>query len=594
MPHKPLPKPKLFLLLLVMPGILWFGVLAAGFKGLMTIRDNQDVARQDREQLSLGVQTIDLIDDIKCQSKSQIQAWKNILLRGTDPNQRTKYVQMFETKGQLVQDLLRQLPGQFQRLGLDRPILQQVNDLQEQHHALDVRYRAALQRFIDQLGTPASEREMAHAADNMVIDLDSATSEETDRLSDAVSQHVQRLVKQAGKRDEAWFAEETNQVAWALLGLGLVVLPISFFVVRNRVIRPITQMTAAIEQVANGNLKQRVASQNVDELSRMRTSFNRMTEELDRIHSGLQDERDKLTTIIVAAQEGIVVTDRQGEVVLINPAAERLLQKSAAQIMHEGFLNLLDDPEYLRAYLDQSGVDMPSTVLYQNRVLSVYASTIHTPDDILVGSAALFRDITEEKQLEKQLRTLSNTDALTGLHNRRRLDEIINDEFSRAKRYQQDMAVLMLDVDHFKRFNDEHGHDQGDRVLQAVADVIQSSCRDVDFPCRYGGEEFCLILPSTSLEGAKRMAERLRSGVEQMAVNGLQVTISVGVAIYPLVGPDPEALQKAADAALYLAKRTGRNRYCVAEPEAEPEAEPAAEPVAEAEPPLSYTAHGHS
>ena len=206
-------------------------------------------------------------------------------------------------------------------------------------------------------------------------------------------------------------------------------------------------------------------------------------------------------------------------------------------------------------------------MVHHDRVLNVYANTIRTPDGILIGSAALFRDITEEKQLEKQLRNLSNTDALTELHNRRRLDEILGDEFSRARRYHQSLAVLMLDVDHFKRFNDEHGHDQGDRVLQAVARVMKDSCRDVDYPCRYGGEEFCLILPSTSLEGAKRMAERLRFGIEHMMVDGLQVTTSVGVAIYPLVGQSPEELQKAADMALYQAKQAGRNRYCVAQEE---------------------------
>jgi diguanylate cyclase (GGDEF)-like protein/PAS domain S-box-containing protein len=323
-------------------------------------------------------------------------------------------------------------------------------------------------------------------------------------------------------------------------------------------------MTHAIEQVAQGNFAQQVEAQTMDELSRMSLAFNHMSTELDRIHSGLQSERDKLTTIIVAAQEGIVVTDRTGKVALINPAAERLLEKSSEQIAGEGFLNLLDDSDYMTAYLAQSGIEIPSTVVYHNRVLSFYAATIHSPDGAHIGSAALMRDVTEEKRLEKQLRDLSNTDSLTGLHNRRRMEETLSEEFSRAKRYKLPLSVLMLDVDHFKRFNDQYGHDQGDRVLQSVARVMQNTCRDVDSPCRYGGEEFCLILPSTGLDGAARMAERVRSNVENHRVDGLQVTISIGVAVFPTVGQDAESLKKLADEALYHAKRSGRNRYCIA------------------------------
>ncbi|MBF0460572.1 MAG: diguanylate cyclase [Magnetococcales bacterium] len=559
-----LTKPRLSLLILVIPGILWFGVLVAGFQGLMTIRDNQTIARQDREQLNLGVQTVNLIGDMQFHIKAQIQAWRNLLLYGQDPARRAEYGQVFATREQSVQNLLKRLSSDLQRLGVDDYDLQRVSELREQHRTMGTHYRAALQLFIDRLAANATVGDASHAADQLFVGQDTVASDKTDQLAEAVTGHVQNLVKLAGERDDAWFSGEARRVAVVLIGLGLVVLPFSFFVVRNQVIWPITLMTAAIEQVANGNLKQRVSAQKVDELSRMSLSFNRMTEELDRIQSGLQEERDKLTTIIVSAQEGIVVTDRQGEVVLINPAAERLLQKTPERIHQEGFLRLLDDPDYLRAHLERSGNEIPSTIVYLNRVLNICASTIHTPEGIPIGSAALLRDITEEKRLEKQLRSLSNTDALTGLHNRRRLDEILNDEFSRARRYQQSLAVLMLDVDHFKRFNDEHGHDQGDRVLQSVAGVMQKSCRDVDSPCRYGGEEFCLILPNTSQEGAQRLAERLRARVEQMRVDDLQVTTSVGVAVYPPLGQSPAELLKAADAALYQAKETGRNRCCVA------------------------------
>ncbi|MEO5350160.1 MAG: diguanylate cyclase [Magnetococcus sp. YQC-3] len=565
MPRSSFPKPRLFLLILVMPGVLWCGVLAAGLLGLLAIQNNQEIARQDRELLRHGVEAINQVRAVQSHFKSQVQAWKNVLLRGGDPDKRAVYMRKFATEEQVVAQNLETLPPLLGHLGLEESAARRVQTLLEQHRALGIHYRSALHIYLNEIATAATAGGAAQVADAMVIGQDGATDENMNRLADDVNRHVERLVTLAAERDAAWFAEESAQVARILAGLGLVVLPLAFFTVRNHVIRPITRMTAAIEQVAGGNFKQRFPDQSMDELSRMSLSFNRMTEELDRIHSGLQHERDKLTTIIVAAQEGIVVTDRQGEVALINPSAERLLQKSAEQITREGFLYLLDDPEYLQAYLAQSGIDIPTTVVYHNRVLSVYANTIHTPDGVPIGSAALFRDVTEEKRLEKQLRTLSNTDALTGLHNRRRLDEILVDEFSRARRYQQSLALLMLDVDHFKRFNDTHGHDQGDRVLQAVAQVLRETCRDVDFPCRYGGEEFCLILPSTSLAGAERMAERLRVGIEAMQVDGLRVTASLGVAVYPMAAQTPETLQKAADAALYEAKKAGRNRFCTAQ-----------------------------
>jgi diguanylate cyclase (GGDEF)-like protein len=125
----------------------------------------------------------------------------------------------------------------------------------------------------------------------------------------------------------------------------------------------------------------------------------------------------------------------------------------------------------------------------------------------------------------------------------------------------------MFDVDHFKKFNDTYGHDQGDRVLQGVAKTLRGALRNHDIPCRYGGEEFLAILPNTPKEGAMSVAERLRRDVEDMAVDGLKVTISIGVAEYPSFDVAEQAgLVEAADGALYQAKKGGRNRVCQADP----------------------------
>lgn len=359
--------------------------------------------------------------------------------------------------------------------------------------------------------------------------------------------------------------EATREEGFLILAATLAILLATiFFLIHRSVAMPIKRMTHAMQDIAGGDLGQRVPVIGRDELSKMALSFNKMSNELERIHLGLKGERDKLTTIILSSQDGIVVTNANGDVVLVNPATEQLLGKTGDQINRGGFLNLLDDQDYMSALLkDFKGGVIPSTVVYNNRILNVYAATIRSSDDLQVGSAALIRDITQEKQLEQTLRTLSTTDALTTLNNRRRFDEILDEEFRRSLRYnRQSLTMMMLDVDHFKRFNDEHGHDQGDRVLQALGALMHEEFREVDHPCRYGGEEFCVILPNTDYSNASVIAERFRKRVEDMVVDGLKVTVSIGAAIYPGVGKSAEDLVKQADNALYQAKRAGRNQVC--------------------------------
>ncbi|MBF0153655.1 MAG: diguanylate cyclase [Magnetococcales bacterium] len=360
----------------------------------------------------------------------------------------------------------------------------------------------------------------------------------------------------------------TRTQALGVFGVGMFfILWLVYFVVHRLVVTPISRITRAMEQIADGDMTQQVPVLGSQEFIRMARSFNLMSAEVEKSQRGLQTERDKLTTIILSAREGIVVTDQSGRVVLVNPAAERLLGKSIQDISSQSFVNLLDDPSYMEGLLTSHDKVMPETVVYKNRVLQVYAATIRTIDGHPVGSAALLRDVTSEKRLEERLRQLSYTDGLTGLLNRRRMDEVLTDEFDRAKRYHLELAVLMFDVDHFKKFNDRHGHDQGDRVLQAIGQEMRNLFRALDFPCRFGGEEFCVIMPSTGEEGALQVAERLRERVEIMNVDNLTVTISIGVATLPLVdAANSEALLKAADEALYEAKQGGRNQVCRAKP----------------------------
>lgn len=164
------------------------------------------------------------------------------------------------------------------------------------------------------------------------------------------------------------------------------------------------------------------------------------------------------------------------------------------------------------------------------------------------------------RQGREELERLSVTDGLTGLFNRRHLIEHLASEVSRSRRNHHSFAVLMMDVDHFKTYNDTHGHLAGDEVLVRVSRILKESIRDVDFPTRYGGEEFLVLLPETSLDRAVEVAERIRTRLASETFAGGRITLSAGVASFPEFGETAEAVIMCADVALYEAKREGRNR----------------------------------
>jgi two-component system cell cycle response regulator len=171
----------------------------------------------------------------------------------------------------------------------------------------------------------------------------------------------------------------------------------------------------------------------------------------------------------------------------------------------------------------------------------------------------------ELKRSNELLRELSDTDPLTHLHNRRYLTKILNSELARANRNNEELSFIILDIDNFKEVNDKYGHQNGDTVLTAVADVVRSGRRCNDITARYGGEEFVLVLPGTSLQGGITVAEQLREIVQTIPfeppMERLVVTISAGVSTFPAAQVhDVDALIRQADEALYRAKKNGRNR----------------------------------
>ena len=181
----------------------------------------------------------------------------------------------------------------------------------------------------------------------------------------------------------------------------------------------------------------------------------------------------------------------------------------------------------------------------------------------------------ESARLHEVIEERSHVDALTRLLNRRRLDEDLEAECKRCARYGRPLAFVMLDVDHFKQFNDAHGHPQADTALQQVAEVVASCVRTTDTAYRYGGEEFCILLRETCAEDAMHFAERVRQRIEQRFASGESagITASFGVAEFSPDAPTPRALVVAADAAMYDSKHRGRNRVALsARPPGPPEA----------------------
>ena len=175
---------------------------------------------------------------------------------------------------------------------------------------------------------------------------------------------------------------------------------------------------------------------------------------------------------------------------------------------------------------------------------------------------ALSRQVTallEMRRLVADLEMLSTTDALTGLRNRRAFDEKMLDEHQRSARSQQAFSLLLIDIDHFKSYNDEFGHQAGDDILGEVARILQYTVRNYDMAARYGGEEFAVILPNTEKTGAMELAERLRRAIERAEWMNRRITVSIGVATLTY-GQSIPVLIEEADRALYTAKEQGRNR----------------------------------
>lgn len=290
--------------------------------------------------------------------------------------------------------------------------------------------------------------------------------------------------------------------------------------------------------------------------------------------------------LIETMRDGVLVLDAQNRIVDINPAMEKFIQGKASSYMGKNAFEVLRPwMEKTDLFLDETETRSELTVpLDSSHYLDLRVTPLYDSGQMLSGRLMVFRDITERKQVEKRLRYVNDKlqgqlieigllqsklreqairDPLTNLFNRRYLEETLDRELSRAAREDYPVCIIMIDLDHFKRVNDTYGHEAGDLVLKAIAEALAVHSRRGDFACRYGGEEFVVVMPNITMEVAYARAESLRQSLNQLSVPyeyyNLSVTISMGIACFPENGQTRDAILRAADQAMYAAKEAGRD-----------------------------------
>ena len=298
---------------------------------------------------------------------------------------------------------------------------------------------------------------------------------------------------------------------------------------------------------------------------------------------------DMFEAVFESCPEGMYIVRTDGTLCAFNRAMERItgwrreevIGKSCLDLFgcsHEGgasvcasscpgFLAMTRPGGPRQAELlirNRSGKEIAVAVSYSLLSADLYSSKcVPSGEQYAVG---VMREVTQKRKEENRIRLQAITDELTGLFNYRYFRQRLALEIKRAKRYRHSLSIIMLDIDHFKLYNDLHGHPQGNEILKQMAVLIHDNTRETNIVARYGGEEFVVILPETNQEVAVQAAERLCS-VTAGAVFPFEtqqpagrLTVSIGVASYPSDGQDMDALIKIVDDFLYQAKRGGRNR----------------------------------
>ena len=343
-------------------------------------------------------------------------------------------------------------------------------------------------------------------------------------------------------------------------------------------------LTWQTQVIAEGDFSQRV-----DFMGEFSIAFNQMVEHLEKARSELKQseavyrsmfENNRAVQLLVDGTSGLIVD--------ANPAACNFYGYSHEELCRKSIIDIqLTPTEQISNFLQeiQSNDRNKPFIIPQKlandeiRTVEIYSSPIEISQKTLLYS--IVHNITERKlaedslqsrmreieALQSELREQAIRDPLTGLYNRRYWKEIIDHEFKRAVRSHSPIGIMMLDIDHFKKVNDTYGHPMGDRVLVSLGKLLNNNIRGEDIACRFGGEEFIVLLPGATHEITFNKAESLRLKFQSLVVQNethqIKSTISIGVAVFPDHGNNSQDLLSKVDHALYIAKNQGRNRVVV-------------------------------
>ena len=387
-----------------------------------------------------------------------------------------------------------------------------------------------------------------------------------------------------------------------LLAIGIAVLS------ARSTTKPLEELGEAAARIASGDLTSVIEVRSRDEVGRLAVAFNAMTEDLRRYVGQLEASRDELQSglarlgdtlssthdldrILHVVLESAVASTRatSGMVLLLTPSRDALVPAATKDVdlakdllipVGEGVSGRValageplsgrfgDGPGELRpGQGEPDGLHLIAVPLRSaGTVIGVLDLFAEQPfDDRDLATIRTFASqasvAVENVLLHEEAQRLSITDGLTGLWNYRYFTMTVAKEIERAARFGRPLALLMLDLDHFKRVNDTYGHQRGDEVLVELAGRIRSMVRDVDTVARYGGEEVVVILPETDSEGAAQLADRICAVVRDTPFGDVPLTVSAGAAVFPHHGLSASVLLARADEALYEAKRGGRDQW---------------------------------
>jgi diguanylate cyclase (GGDEF)-like protein len=397
-------------------------------------------------------------------------------------------------------------------------------------------------------------------------------------------------------------AVSENAVFIVAILLAFLICALAFALTAARSLQAqISRLLAAASNIGKGDFSIQVPTEGNDEFAALGKEFNSMARELETRLEELQLERARLQETVRRVGEslgkgldrdallGIVV---QTAVDGVGAECGRVVMRSSANGTLAEAARAGNISSYMPAVQAAEAAAMEAGDAAETQISGANALarplSAPEPEDGVLGVISiarpgrpfsqrqreLFEYLTnqaaisiENVDLHEQVQRQAVTDELTGLFNHRRFQEVITAEVERTRRFGQELGLIMLDIDDFKRVNDNYGHLQGDLVLKEVARALRDSAREIDEPARYGGEEMAVALPQTGLEGAYEFAERVRQRIERLQIplldggGTLRVTASFGAASLPDSAKiDKGALIAAADAALYRAKRSGKNR----------------------------------